>query len=194
VTTFIPFDFGRPAVDFIFAAVPIKVVGEGDNRGFNSTCENCFRTRQLVTVVVGSDPIIVDEAPPQIGNTHLHVLDSFGVIGPIAILSVPGLGTMDVTATRIDEDSILLHLSGSAHTRFLPSAQSIDWCYTITINDPPGGPPSYSINGGNDDYPAYEVYINGTMVHGSPPTENNLALLFGGCNAITAHNQGTLSP
>lgn len=161
VTTFIPFAFGLPGVPTPFPPIGLTIItGEGDNRGFDPNATS-FRTRQTGTFVVGDSPITVEGPNTVARDSVLHVVDASGNIDLLPLFSLPGkLKGFSVTLTRLSDESIRVEMTGSAHTALLPAALDIDWCYDIEIDNPPDVDPMYRISGGNDNYPAYEVYIN----------------------------------
>ena len=73
----------------------------------------------------------------------------------------------------------------------VPSLNDINWCFSIVIGSVQGSY-FYTINGGNDDYPAYEVYLNGQALQQFTPTSNNAFQLQGNCNDVFVSRSGTI--
>ncbi len=89
---------------------------------------------------------------------------------------------MIVSVTRVSANKVKVELTGSSGNPLIPSP-FIDWCYTITI-DTAEDPPTYTIQGGNDNFPAYDVYVNDQEIHKFNPSENNPFLLVGNCGDV----------
>ncbi len=140
VTTFIPFPYGLPPGGIVPGLPPRLLVGAGDNRDFAANATS-FRTRQLVTVQTGSNDAIVE--PPQNiaadSTAHTARIDD-GTISPEPFLTCQNdSSNIHVNAAKLDNETVLVVLTGSAKTCFLPltgSLLTIDWCYTILITDP----------------------------------------------------------
>jgi hypothetical protein len=186
VTAFIPFEFGRPGVTA--PAIPFEVVGEGDDRAFDSHSPK-FRIRTLATLDPMGDPVL-RRSEHFAGLTELFLLDDLGLLQPSGFLPLlTDFSNMRLSAAAIPgTDDVLVSAEAHATNAWfnqvlgLPNdAIAIDWCYTIRIRDATSDTPIVQILGGNDNYPAYEVYINDKLVHCFMPSVNNLGRLLGGC-------------
>jgi hypothetical protein len=185
VTTFIPYEFGLPGKPFVIPGdppLPVIAVGAGDNRGFNPIHPS-YRTRQTVSVSTDTDSIIVSGPINDSSPSKVFIIDIFGNTEPIPLEPIPSVANMQVIASRVDKDTIRVTMGGTARSGAIPASSglAIDWCYEIFINNPADGNPTYTILGGNDDYPAYEAYVNNRQIHGHLPPRNDLDLLKGGC-------------
>lgn len=196
VTTFIPYSFGVPAFPFLFNGMFLEVTGKGDSRDFDSSENSSYRTRQLITVVTEGENLIVGGPFNLASSTELYVFDLLGMNNPTRLTQIPtSTAGMNIAGPfRIAEDTIRVDFSGSVRSGALDASLSIDWCYSIVIKNPLEGVPTYHIVGGNDNYPAYEVYIDGKAIHQASPPINNIFLLIGSCMESPVDKSGSLDP
>src|SRR5205823_767037 len=88
---------------------------------------------------------------------------------PVATGTASSAGWM-VNPTPSSETLFSVAISGSAANPLVLGGfgPAIDWCYTITV-DSSADPAMASMTGGHDDFPAYEVYIDGRDILMAPP-------------------------
>ena len=200
VSSFIPYDH----LDLGLCPIFNEVYG-GDNRGFSSSASS-YRTRQLVTVRIKSDPIIVEAPINAVLVTKKYncsAVDDDTVKNDTPVNSgTADPSGMSITASRVSASTIAVGMSGSVRNPcvfdpfcagFFPVTPYIDWCYTIRIFTRPDGSSGFSITGGNDNFPSYEVYINGQPIHQFAPATADPSLLFGGCGDVPVASCGSLA-
>jgi len=162
-------------------SIPFRIFG-GEDRSFSPTSTS-YRTKQVVNVTT-ADPITIGKPVNLVGETKEYAVYAL-LDGKITDSDVPidtGVGKTDdmhITVTRINEDSVEVEMTGSASDPLTPLAPHIDWCYTIIIKTIEGVS-TYTLTGGNDNFPAYEIHINDKIIHHFTPLKGPWSL-FGSC-------------
>lgn len=82
---------------------------------------------------------------------------------------------MRTTVCRLSDMAVEIRLRGSADNPLATPAASIDWDLTLTI-DVSGGTPKWTLKGTHNNFPAYELFVNGQKIHGHSPGDPPFAL------------------
>lgn len=152
-----------------------------------------FRTRQVLSVVadgsvaeidgevVTPEGLVAGSAAPAVGVTKSYARPAFddgiidardddGILDDCVSLHQMKRAATDGMLTivrRRSDSSVEIHVLGSADNPLVASA-SIDWDLTLTI-DVAGGEPHWTLEGTHNNFPAYEIFVNGQKVHGHSP-------------------------
>jgi len=193
VSAFIPFANALPPLVGV-TATPcsslLPALALGENRGFQANATS-FRLRQTAKVAPRLASIFV--TPPTRGTS---ASSSAKQTQTTCTCQNSNSGMQVPTATRISKDTVRIDFVASGATCLTPPlvTPTIDWCFSIVLTDPETGSATYEISGGNDNFPAYEVYVGGQLIHGFMPSANNALLLIGDCNdvPISPPKSGTL--
>lgn len=196
LTTFIPADFveGPPQSkcinrNHVGPGPPIQQLyfgGDGADRGFSPSAGS-FRSRQLVTITpdenVDPDGIVDGSHDPQTGITRSFAEDIFlpgapedgidEVTGDCHFLHEVGQGdaasAMSVETTGPPgNDAVAVRLLGDVSNPLVRLSPGIGWNLQVLI-DASGDPVRYTVVGTHDGFPAYELYVNDTLVYSYHP-------------------------
>jgi len=82
-----------------------------------------------------------------------------------------GGGDYSFETKRLSPCIVWVHMKQSGHVprKFVPIAPDIDYNYYITLKRNQDGHITYWVVGDHDGFPAYELYIDGTLVHSYDP-------------------------
>jgi hypothetical protein len=184
---------------------------EGDTRSFDPDAVS-FRTRQLVTVVPDEsiDADGVDTSSPfasMTGLTRSFASDALPTIEPSDVDGVlrdchllhesgqASTSNMEILVVRVNSKSVLVHLNGSAVNPLVALAASIDWNLELEI-DVSTEPPTWTLNGIEDGFPAFELYVNDERIYerDAPPPYSwgDLRKLFDGDGDRIVNRAGEL--
>jgi hypothetical protein len=184
----------------------------GDDRGFSSTATS-YRTRQLITIApdegtfvkAGTVYNLVGEtrsyASDALADGKIDAADNDDVLHDCHLLHDKATASNDrmhIIAYRINDKKIGIRLFGSAGDPlvFVPNdLKDIDWDFTLTI-DISGQRPHWTLQGLDDGFPAFEIYINGTPIYtrDAPPPYSfqDLLKLLPGYGDVTVNRSGDL--
>jgi hypothetical protein len=164
----------------------------GDNRGFGHPG---YRTRQWVKVRTIGDPVVLEGPFNTVGVTKAYLCSAIsdGTVTndqPCQEATASN-SNMSVSAQRIDPRTVQVTLQGSATNPLAPlGSPSIDWCYTVLLFTRQNGTSGYSITGGNDNFPSYEVIVNSLPIHQFAAPANDPTLLAGSCTDVPVAKSG----
>lgn len=187
------------------------LVFAGDNRTFDPTSSD-YRTRQNVTVIpdesVDSDGLKDGSIQNLTGITEAYAGDALPTIDA-ADDDYPDLhdchllhdigqadnGNMHVNVSRIGPHEVSVNLSGGASNPLVTNAPDIDWDFTLII-DSSSQIVRWTLDGLDDGFPAFEIYINNTPIYtrNAPPpyTFRDISKLYPGNGDVTVSLSGDL--
>lgn len=190
VVEFIPTEFVGPPVLFPLVHPTALLIGKGDDRGCRYDGRS-YRVRQIVEVRAESDSATIERSFEHAADSEVYLWFADG--DPVFLTSWRNgeRGIREPTVEWLGPSSgFAVDVSGRARSRLSPFG-FIDWCYRIQINP---NADHYEITGGHDNYPAYEIYINGERVYcWTPLPGSDPFSLFGDCFDVSVNKSGYLS-